>query len=77
MVGYKSGGPLSSGKCTHTDRHCLVLVINKRKSVYCFKDIVRHLISHSVPVGRDCTFVIIALPRGHVNVPVEFIVLKR
>ena len=32
--------------------------------------------SHTVPVSRDCIF-IIALPWGHINAPVEFVILKR
>jgi len=31
--------------------------------------------SHTVPVSRDCIF-IIALPWGHINAPVEFVILK-
>ena len=59
-----------SRDCETTNVHCVHISRCQVVAKFC-KDYK----SHTVPARRDCIF-IIALPWGHINVPVEFVIFK-
>ena len=56
--------------CETTNVHCVHISRCQAVAKFC-KDYE----SHTVTAGRDC-ILIIALPWGHINAPVEFVILK-